>query len=53
MAERRSSLWHRLYHGETAYDFVGRKRTWFALSGVVVGMPWMRVVSRGSSERAR
>ena len=23
------SIWYKLYHGETAFDFIGRKRTWF------------------------
>ena len=35
MAERGRSLAHRLYHGETAFDFVGRRRRWFAMSAVV------------------
>lgn len=26
----------RLYHGETTFDFIGRWRTWFAISGVVL-----------------
>jgi preprotein translocase subunit SecF len=30
------SLASRLYHGETSYDFVGRRRVWFAISGVVL-----------------
>lgn len=29
-------LFGRLYHGETRYDFVGRTRRWFAISGVVI-----------------
>ena len=32
----KSSLAHRLYHGETTIDFVGRKKIWFALSAVVI-----------------
>jgi len=28
------SLASRLYHGETSYDFVGRRRLWFTISGV-------------------
>ena len=32
----RQSLRHRLYHGETAFDFVGRRRRWFVLSSLVV-----------------
>jgi len=30
------SIWWRLYHGETAFDFIGRKVRWFALSGMVI-----------------
>jgi preprotein translocase subunit SecF len=30
------SLASRLYHGETSYDFVGRRRLWFAISGAVM-----------------
>ena len=26
----------RLYRGETSYDFVGRRRVWFAISGVII-----------------
>jgi preprotein translocase subunit SecF len=34
--EPRHGLWHRLYHGETAFDFVGRWRRWALLSGTVI-----------------
>ena len=30
------SLASRMYHGETSYDFVGRRRLWFAISAVLV-----------------
>ncbi|HUR18690.1 MAG TPA: protein translocase subunit SecF [Acidimicrobiales bacterium] len=30
------SIWHKLYHGETTFEFIGRKRTWFILSFVVI-----------------
>jgi preprotein translocase subunit SecF len=30
------SIWYRLYHGETAFDFIGRKNRWFVLSGVII-----------------
>ena len=33
---RSSSLGDRLYRGETGIDFVGRRRTWFIVSGVLV-----------------
>lgn len=33
---RSSSVWSRLYNGETRFDFVGRWKTWFAISLVVI-----------------
>ncbi|HSR27193.1 MAG TPA: protein translocase subunit SecF, partial [Actinomycetes bacterium] len=30
------SLASRMYHGETSFDFVGRRRRWFALSALLV-----------------
>ena len=30
------SLASRMYHGETSYDFVGRRRLWFSISAVLV-----------------
>ena len=36
MATAKRSIWWRLYHGETAFDFIGRKVRWFTISGVVV-----------------
>ena len=33
---RRASLGDRLYRGETGVDFVGRRRTWFIISGILV-----------------
>ena len=30
------SLAHRLYHGETHFDFVGRRRQWYTLSAVLL-----------------
>ncbi|MDP1804449.1 MAG: protein translocase subunit SecF, partial [Acidimicrobiales bacterium] len=32
----KASLAHRLYHGETSFDFVGRRRIWFIFSAVVI-----------------
>jgi preprotein translocase subunit SecF len=34
-APGRGLAW-RLYHGETAFDFIGRRNRWFALSGIVI-----------------
>ncbi|HEX9529986.1 MAG TPA: protein translocase subunit SecF, partial [Acidimicrobiales bacterium] len=36
MSTAKRGLWTRLYHGETAFDFIGRKNQWFALSGAVI-----------------
>jgi preprotein translocase subunit SecF len=36
VTEVKRSIWHRLYHGETAIDFVGSKNRWFILSGAVI-----------------
>jgi preprotein translocase subunit SecF len=33
---KKSSLRHRLYHGETSFDFMGHKRWWFGLSAVII-----------------
>ena len=33
---KRKGLFARLYHGETSYDFVGRKKLWFLISGLVI-----------------
>ena len=30
------SIWYRLYHGETAFDFIGKKNRWFIVSGVII-----------------
>ena len=43
----RRSLWMRLYHGETNFDFVGRRRLWFAISGALVLVGVLAFVVRG------
>ena len=43
----RGSIWHRLYNGETSYDFVGRWKLWFAISGVVIGIGILSLVFQG------
>ena len=35
MAEK-TSIWHRLYHGETSFDFIGKRRRWFLISLFVI-----------------
>jgi preprotein translocase subunit SecF len=32
----KTSLWHRLYHGETNFDFIGKRRIGFAISAVLI-----------------
>jgi preprotein translocase subunit SecF len=36
VAEPSKSIFSRLYNGETAFDFVGHRRRWFALSGAII-----------------
>jgi preprotein translocase subunit SecF len=43
----RASLRHRLYHGETSFDFVGRRRIWFALSGLVIAVGVISLLTQG------
>jgi preprotein translocase subunit SecF len=43
----RPSLWHRLYHGETTYDFVGKRRIGFIISGVVILLSILSLSTRG------
>ena len=33
---KKASLAHRLYHGETSFDFVGRRKVWFLFSALVI-----------------
>ncbi|HET6665311.1 MAG TPA: protein translocase subunit SecF [Acidimicrobiales bacterium] len=44
---RRRSIWTRLYHGETNFDFVGRRKLWFTLSLVAVLIGIGSLVARG------
>ena len=34
--QKRRSFWSRLYHGETTFDFVGKRRIGFAVSGLLI-----------------
>jgi preprotein translocase subunit SecF len=40
------SVWHRLYRGETDIDFIGRRRLWFAISGVVLLISVLSLVTK-------
>jgi preprotein translocase subunit SecF len=46
-APRRASLWHRLYHGETNYDFVGRRWIGFTISGILLAITIVSLLVRG------
>jgi len=41
------TLRHRLYHGETAFDFVGRRRTWFIGSALVIAAGLLSLLTQG------
>ena len=44
---RKASLAHRLYHGETAINFVGRRNIWFAVSSVVILVGVLSLLTQG------
>jgi preprotein translocase subunit SecF len=46
--ERRGggSIWSRLYHGETAFDFVGHTKRWFIISAVVIAAGLLSLATR-------
>ena len=39
----------RLYRGEVSFDFVGRKRLWYAISGLILLISIVAVIVRGLS----
>jgi preprotein translocase subunit SecF len=43
----RHSIWYRLYHGETAFDFIGRKNRWFVVSTVIIVAGLVSLVVQG------
>ena len=46
-APKKASLRHRLYHGETNFNFVGRARLWFLISGAVILIGLVSLVLQG------
>ena len=44
---KKSSLRHRLYHGETSFDFMGHKRWWFGLSAVIIAAGVISLIVSG------
>ena len=43
----KASLAHRLYHGETTFDFVGRRKVWFVFSAVVIMAGLLSLATQG------
>jgi preprotein translocase subunit SecF len=43
----KGSVWHRLYHGETRYDFVGKRKIGFIISGVIILVSLLSLFTRG------
>ena len=46
-AVRKASVWSRLYHGETTFDFVGRRRYGFAFSLILIVLTILSLFSKG------
>jgi preprotein translocase subunit SecF len=44
---KKAGLWHRLYHGETTFDFVGKRRIGFLISGVLILISLVSLGFRG------
>jgi preprotein translocase subunit SecF len=47
MGLAKTSLWSRLYHGETRFNIVSRRRTWFVVSSVVLLVGLASLFTRG------
>jgi preprotein translocase subunit SecF len=47
MMSKFSRLGHRLYTGEVSYDFIGRRRTWYLVSSVLILIALAAVLIRG------
>jgi preprotein translocase subunit SecF len=45
--EGRGGPLHRLYSGQTRFDFVGRKKIWFAISAIIIGAGIISLGVRG------
>ncbi len=42
-----SELGHRLYTGEVSYDFIGHRRRWYVISGVLLTVSILAILVRG------
>jgi preprotein translocase subunit SecF len=47
MMSRLGTFGGRLYRGEVSYDFVGRRRLWYALSGLILVISIVALLTRG------
>lgn len=45
--KRRGSLAHRLYVGDIAYEFIGRRKIWYAISAVMLAISLLALGIRG------
>jgi preprotein translocase subunit SecF len=43
----KASIWHRLYHGETNFDFVGKRRIGFTISAVLIVVSAISLIFQG------
>ena len=43
----KQSLAHRLYTGDVSYDFVGKRKLWYAVSAVLVALCVLTIAIRG------
>ena len=44
---QKRSIFTRLYHGETDFDFIGRWKLWFAISGTVILLGLVAFIAHG------
>ncbi|SDU89042.1 protein translocase subunit secF [Microlunatus sagamiharensis] len=47
MASKFSQLGHRLYTGEVSYDFIGHRRRWYVISGVLLTVSILALLLKG------
>ena len=47
VATARRSIWQKLYYGETSFRFVSRRRTWLVISGAVIAIGLLSLVTKG------
>ena len=45
----KSSIAHRLYVGDLSFDFVGRRKTWYVMSGIIIAIALIALLVRGLS----